>query len=946
MGDKPFERPRRTGVNYTRILNINPLLNKNKFKFNPINKKEKFLNKKLDAENTAVNVKQTVETLKSKPIPKVTILLKDDNNDSNQDQTTEEMTKVEENGENEELNENQENNNTTGAKKYKLWIIADKILGKNLNEKLENVSLTLKKQSVVIKIQTESFNNRKMIAAYYDNEEEMKKGKICDVGEYANKPTYMHRAEIFKRNPDKEMQHGVKLWDVPLGFRNKDIKQELELKFGEITRISLRVNNMWQSAVIIFKEKSSAQKLLANWSIIIGEDSLRVTHLDQTIDNLKSRGQYAARVIGLPNGITARELWPHIEKLGAKTCYFPRTRNYRKKGEAIISFQEEEARENACNAVWEGGDLNIRIVNIQTKTCHRCHETDHFVANCPHRIQDHEYKNKAAERIEKFANLDTTSDQRLERIEQVLNKLCECLEILEHHVMNTTEEQIQDWTSEQEEDEEMIDEEVTENNNDANNNDKSKLNKKHETNNKLDIIILTMQQMTNRIETIETRVGSTSTFSGTKTSESNIDYIKRELLYNYIKNSKIDIMGIAETNCKENNEKWFIDEGKKYRIHWSSDGIGRAIRVDMALPKKTTVRIIQIYLSSKKCENKEVMEKIKNWVIQAQQKNYKLIVMGDFNAVPRELIDCYRTMHPESSGFTWQRDNSTAESHIDAIWMSEKWGGKMESCYVDNLNLITESDHKLVDLKIRRNWQIRERKNNIINNSPRYNTKVMCEEKWLKFTKYVEEKINNSIIEERERKYGVSINSMEKTWKTLKNIMIEGADHAIPKKREKKHNKKINRNVAENMKKAKSLNKIYRFVKKEKAKSLLYIKNHVIFKRETHKLSILNFKIKKIIEKNDTREDLIEALRIASLDFQSVARAEKKKETLKQIQEAVERRWENLKENPKRMINSILDRQRKSIIMDRIINENEEGNIEIITDSIEIKEAVKNYFCS
>ncbi|CAG8598410.1 5241_t:CDS:2 [Diversispora eburnea] len=869
MGDKPFERPRRTGVNYTRTLNINPLLNKNKFKFNPINKKEKFLNKKLDAENTAVNVKQTVETLKSKPIPKVTILLKDDNNDSNQDQTTEEMTEVEENGENEELNENQENNNTT----------ADKILGKNLNEKLENVSLTLKKQSVVIKIQTESFNNRKMIAAYYDNEEEMKKGKICDVGGYANKPTYMHRAEIFKRNPDKEMQHGVKLWDVPLGFRNKDIKQELELKFGKITRISLRVNNMWQSAVIIFKEKSSAQKLLANWSIIIGEDSLRVTHLDQTIDNLKSRGQYAARVIGLPNGITARELWPHIEKLGAKTCYFPRTRNYRKKGEAIISFQEEEARENACNAVWEG------------------------------------------------VNLDTTSDQRLERIEQVLNELCERLEILEHHVMNTTEEQIQDWTSEQEEDEEMIDEEVTENNNDANNNDKSKLNKKHETNNKLDTIILAMQQMTNRIETIETRVGSTSTFSGTKISESNIathnvrgfgDYIKCELLYNYIKNSKIDIMGIAETNCKENNEKWFIDEGKKYRIHWSSDG--RAIRVDMALSKKTTVQIIQIYLSSKKCENKEVMEKIKNWVIQAQQKNYKLIVMGDFNAVPssnidrnnnsqsqipeskifpfltsRELIDCYRTMHPESSGFTWQRDNSTAESRIDAIWMSEKWGGKMESCYVDNLNLITESDHKLVGLKIRRNWQIRERKNNIINNSPKYNTKVMCEEKWLKFTKYVEEKINNSTIEERERKYGVSINSMEKTWKTLKNIMIEGADHAIPKKREKKHNKKINRNVAENMKKAK--------------------------------------------KKNDTREDLIEALRIASLDFQSVARAEKKKETLKQIQEAIERRWENLKENPKRMINSILDRQRKSIIMDRIINENEEGNIEIITDSTEIKEA-------
>ncbi|CAG8623897.1 6526_t:CDS:2, partial [Diversispora eburnea] len=472
----------------------------------------------------------------------------------------------------------------------------------------------------------------------------MKKGKICDVGGYTNKPTYMHRAEIFKRNPDKEMQYGIKLWDVPLGFRNKDIKQELELKFKEITRISLRVNNMWK-------------------------DSLRVTQLDQIIDNLKSRIQYAARVISLPSGITARELWSHIEKLEAKICYFSRTRNYRKKGEAIISFQEEEACENAYNAIWEGGDLNIRIVNIQTKTCHRCHETDHFVANFPRRTQDHEYKNKAAERIEKFdaiykqynpkyfKNINIlVGGQTLERIEQVLNELCERLEILEHH-------------------------------------------------------------MTNRIETIETRVGSTLTFSGPQISESNIathnvrgfrDYIKRELLYNHIKTSKIDIMGIAKQIFK-----------------------GRAIRVDMVLPKKTTIRIIQIYLSSKKCENEEVMGKIKNWIIQAQQKNYKLIVMGDFNVVSSPNID--RNNNSQSQ---IPENNSTAKSRIDAIRMSEKWGEKMESCYVDNLKLITESDHKLVDLKVRSNWQIREEKTDIINNGPRYNIKIMCEEKWLKFTEY------------------------------------------------------------------------------------------------------------------------------------------------------------------------------------------------------------------
>ncbi|CAG8666325.1 1451_t:CDS:1, partial [Diversispora eburnea] len=74
------------------------------------------------------------------------------------------------------------------------------------------------------------------------------------------------------------------------------------------------------------------------------------------------------------------------------------------------------------------------------------------------------------------------------------------------------------------------------------------------------------------------------------------------------------------------------------------------------------------------------------------------IVMGDFNAVPspnidrnndnnsytpeseifpllssRDLIDCYRVIYPESSGYTWQRDNSSEQSRIDAIWIPQKW---------------------------------------------------------------------------------------------------------------------------------------------------------------------------------------------------------------------------------------------------------------------------------
>ncbi|CAG8637196.1 2329_t:CDS:2, partial [Diversispora eburnea] len=88
-----------------------------------------------------------------------------------------------------------------------------------------------------------------------------------------------------------------------------------------------------------------------------------------------------------------------------------------------------------------------------------------------------------------------------------------------------------------------------------------------------------------------------------------------------------------------NKEKWFIEGGNKYRGHWSSDGMGAGVAI--------------------------------------LQRNHKVIVMGDFNAVPspsidrnnnnqfnipeseifsiltgKDLIDSYRTIYPDSSGFT------------------------------------------------------------------------------------------------------------------------------------------------------------------------------------------------------------------------------------------------------------------------------------------------------
>ncbi|CAG8650020.1 3848_t:CDS:1, partial [Diversispora eburnea] len=297
-------------------------------------------------------------------------------------------------------------------------------MGKNISEKVEKVRKILKKEMAVVLVKTEVFKNNRMISALYDNEEEMVKGKQCDVGGNAGKPTYMHRAEIFRRNLVKELIHGVKLWDVPLGMKNKELKEDLENKYGEIERLTMRVNNMWQSAVAIFKEKEDVKKDMEKWSIIIGEDSLRVIQIDQTANNLKSRGEHATRIIGLPNGITARELWPHVEKIRARTCYIPRTRTYRRKNEAIISFEDYETCRNSLNVSWKFGEFNIRIVDIQTKMCHRCHATDHLVIECSQKLKDNEIKEKNVDRLDKFEPIYKRLNSRFYNIinKQIGNK--------------------------------------------------------------------------------------------------------------------------------------------------------------------------------------------------------------------------------------------------------------------------------------------------------------------------------------------------------------------------------------------------------------------------------------------------------------------------------------------------------------------------------------------
>jgi len=198
--------------------------------------------------------------------------------------------------------------------------------------------------------------------------------------------------------------------------------------------------------------------------------------------------------------------------------------------------------------------------------------------------------------------------------------------------------------------------------------------------------------------------------------------------------------------------QWYKDNKDKYCIHWVDNGKGagvaliiskplnkyvckkreyggRAICIDLVLPRKTTICIVQVYLPSKKSNRVSIINWIKIQLNEARRKKKKIIVMGDFNVVPSpaidrnnssylhfpeseifpllssyDLVDCYKTMYPEIAGYTWKIDNSTEESRIDAIWIPYKWADKISSCFLDDIKLITNSDHKLLEVNMLKNW--------------------------------------------------------------------------------------------------------------------------------------------------------------------------------------------------------------------------------------------------
>ena len=424
---------------------------------------------------------------------------------------------------------------------------------------------------------------------------------------------------------------------------------------------------------------------------------------------------------------------------------------------------------------------------------------------------------------------------------------------------------------------------------------------------------------------------------------------------------------------------------------------GHIIALHM-LFKKSKVYIIQVYLPNNKSESTKYQRIVKNIVNEELKEKTKIIVMGDFNAASNPRIDRpgpiteYIKNKPEAEIFSylidwgfidvqlaWEEEspsptwyNRTTYSRIDYIWSSpELISENLHSFQNEKAEEMANSDHTLLSIKLY--------KGNLIdktNHKPAWQkgtTRVIdikntTKEQWDNYAQKVDKKIHKSEINKLikntlneliknenttiENEEETNKNKLDKIWEEFRKILTISAYASLKIqkikdvrqntiKKERKHPPEFKK-YRKALKMIKALNKTMKSQKEEDLEDL----NTLIeeFNKENTSMWAItqHNKIQDINMKSwiAWKKDITEA--IQALKKECIRK--KNQETSEKIKKAISQRCTDLKENPKKMINSLTNQYKNSVSIDRIIV-NQENNIKYIsTDQKEIKNQVENYY--
>src|SRR5215216_3996983 len=398
----------------------------------------------------------------------------------------------------------------------------------------------------------------------------------------------------------------------------------------------------------------------------------------------------------------------------------------------------------------------------------------------------------------------------------------------------------------------------------------------------------------------------------------------------------------------------------------------RYIYVDLYLKGNVKLRVFSIYIHATESKERKVLQTtLLRLIDYSLQSGFHIIIMGDFNAdliklqylinsgktilwkydlvhglVLKNFLDLYDICH-DTPLPTFKRSNTA--SRIDAIFASQNLVSDFLYCNIIH-SYLYKSDHEIV-IAYFSNIQHESQSHSRINDTKRkvLLLKSMDPSKWTNFAEYSNTYYHNHNYD-RLKDLSSNQTNMNNLWMEVKKAVLDISKSKIPHKWIFSQDREP---------KPKDLSQYYPLLTKIE-KILLKFRSKRLNERlwpigEEWKrdLNIVATIVKDISYPLDPLPLFLNSsnVREAKKSLNSIykvlcklTKMDAKKNTDAQIKSLIGKRCDQLESQPGKMIDSILQRKKRRITLDRVFINNNDGSKQFTLDPDEIKKVAINHF--
>src|SRR6185437_8076271 len=443
----------------------------------------------------------------------------------------------------------------------------------------------------------------------------------------------------------------------------------------------------------------------------------------------------------------------------------------------------------------------------------------------------------------------------------------------------------------------------------------------------------------------------------------------------YFNNDSDSVHGSGVGLIVSNSYSKYIQKSNGYK--------GRVIYIDLFMKGNVKLRIIQTYLHANFMGNRAEIEDLQRYIFnlldQAKQLFMETIIMGDFNRSLEKFSVEYRrngnvhwsynlfhklltnnftetvslyhditTLHPYNTFIPKQ--STLSPSRIDFIWISQGLVMESISCNVIDIDTF-ETDHKAVYLSFLTHNLFKKqsaaylKQHNIKKKVFTYDN--MNQRKWEQFTSAAEDRFQSHHLNNMQLN---NVNDLNRYWSLIQSTIMNAAFTTIDYHTTSMRNKAETRpqHLEETYSYIKSMNKL---LTKLSTKNLAYYMSDLqqnwcntrsnlldIASKFRHPLVLPNF----IDLHNGNNIHLLIKDLLKTIGLQYTAKSKAHQD--KQIKAFVQQRCEDFYDDKKHMIDSFLERTKRTIVIDRVLHTDQQGVQSLVTDPNEIKRLTIDHF--